>query len=80
MENLTDVIEKEINGQVYTVKMPINELVHKFYNESNIQVFEDVVLKQVYTQRDRLLLESLNSYKKNVISKFLANTGSPERL
>ena len=73
IENLTDVIEKEINGQVYTVKMPINELVHKFYNESNIQVFEDVVLKQVYDQRERLLLESLNSYKKNVISKFLAN-------
>ncbi|MGL4847471.1 MAG: hypothetical protein ACRC28_00860, partial [Clostridium sp.] len=74
LDDLNEPIEQIIEGQAYMVKLPIDNLKENFYKESNIQIFEERVLKELFRNREDLLIESLNGCKKTIIEKFLKNS------
>ena len=71
LDVLTKVIKIEIGEDLSYINLAKDEILDKLYKESNVEVFETVILRQLYESRDELLIESLNGYEKVILKRFI---------
>lgn len=70
IEELRPIIQKEIDGELLDIKTPINSLPSILLKESNIEIFEEEIIKSLFLNSENKVISSINDME-NEVSKEL---------
>lgn len=73
IDNFAPIIKTEINGKMYNVQMPYEELSDKLMEESNIVLLESI-LRELYKSSDVSIEKSYRNYLNNIRELYAEQT------
>lgn len=69
IEELRPIIQKEIDGELLDIKTPINSLPSILLKESNIEIFEEEIIKSLFLNSENKLISSINDMENEVFKE-----------